>query len=422
MADSCGFPGNSDLYGLGIRIGIYLQWISALVSSYFHLDDTDILRFNYFAFSLAVMAAVFVLTVQGTAHTIEIIIMIYMFFGGLYTIAPRTLRGRQQPRLSKRMILGPVTGFTMLIYSAWFWTTGRKSDRFIPTPCGNTLFLFARIPPRHFGRVSGFFAALSVFVAIAVFVASLRYYYPHIAYWIHRYVDTDEKLTPTDKGALLECLNQALLQDIHQLLHARYDLPSSAVATARAVSIKKTYILFSVGSSIRPYCIHFEPPVRRYAELAERVTQMSRIEQGMDAGIDSNDLSAAQRVRASWKHFRQGILDLRFLVTCNSTREAPSWAERMYILEIIIPPLSCIYSILATELMLQWNQVSDIYTVGSTGQLIPVIVSAVGMLDIVLNIRNKYEQRRQETEWADEIAAANVHSERATSQEITNPE
>ena len=26
--DSCGFDGNSDLYGLGIRLGVYFQWIS----------------------------------------------------------------------------------------------------------------------------------------------------------------------------------------------------------------------------------------------------------------------------------------------------------------------------------------------------------------------------------------------------------
>ena len=32
----CGFVGNSDVYGLGIRIGLYSQWLSTIISNWFH--------------------------------------------------------------------------------------------------------------------------------------------------------------------------------------------------------------------------------------------------------------------------------------------------------------------------------------------------------------------------------------------------
>jgi hypothetical protein len=33
---TCGYIGNQDVYGLGIRIGLYSQWTSTLISNWFH--------------------------------------------------------------------------------------------------------------------------------------------------------------------------------------------------------------------------------------------------------------------------------------------------------------------------------------------------------------------------------------------------
>lgn len=38
---SCGFEGNPDFYGLGIRVGIYLQWITAYLANHFLQEATD---------------------------------------------------------------------------------------------------------------------------------------------------------------------------------------------------------------------------------------------------------------------------------------------------------------------------------------------------------------------------------------------
>src|SRR4051812_25170410 len=42
-----GFEGNPDLYGLGIRVGVYLQWFSGIIAHSFHADSVpDLLGTN----------------------------------------------------------------------------------------------------------------------------------------------------------------------------------------------------------------------------------------------------------------------------------------------------------------------------------------------------------------------------------------
>ena len=52
-----------------------------------------------------------------------------------------------------------------------------------------------------------------------------------------------------------------------------------------------------------------------------------------------------------------------------------------------------IYSILAIELTLKWNNVSNVYTVNSTGQLIPFVIGVAGFLKVFYDIRGKFNVR-----------------------------
>ncbi|KAL3476199.1 hypothetical protein BJX99DRAFT_228396 [Aspergillus californicus] len=56
--------------------------------------------------------------------------------------------------------------------------------------------------------------------------------------------------------------------------------------------------------------------------------------------------------------------------------------------------------------MIRWNLVAGVYEVGSTGQLIPLIVAAVGLVDMVLNVRKKYKERRLRNKWKSGIGTA----------------
>lgn len=85
---SCGFAGNSDLYGLGTRVGAYLLWLSTQIAYYFQLDSANDLAESWTIFSLALTGAIFILTFQSwdvdeRAHSVEVVIMLYMIIGGM---------------------------------------------------------------------------------------------------------------------------------------------------------------------------------------------------------------------------------------------------------------------------------------------------------------------------------------------------
>ena len=81
----CSFRGNSDLYGLGIRLGFYLQLLASYIANQMSLDD-DIS--NLLDTNSTFMAAIFVAAVvlssplytdsgQG-AHVEEVFIILYV--------------------------------------------------------------------------------------------------------------------------------------------------------------------------------------------------------------------------------------------------------------------------------------------------------------------------------------------------------
>jgi hypothetical protein len=49
----------------------------------------------------------------------------------------------------------------------------------------------------------------------------------------------------------------------------------------------------------------------------------------------------------------------------------------------IINALALIWSVLGIELTLYWNSISGVYTIKSTGQLIPFVIGLTGLLKIV---------------------------------------
>jgi hypothetical protein len=145
-----GFEGNSDIYGLGIRVGIYLQWASCLLANH-TLPNTRIdLAKDYLIFLIAIAVAVFVMSVQSTCNfALEIVILYYMFFGGYLCICT-------QPNLttskSKVKWLGMtwhnailrVLYILMIGHSAWFWIHGYDKV-FAKLPCGTHHFFFGKI-------------------------------------------------------------------------------------------------------------------------------------------------------------------------------------------------------------------------------------------------------------------------------------
>lgn len=149
--DTCGFEGNSDIYGLGIRLGIYLQWISSCITFHGRFDSrwpTNLVGVSVI-FEIAIFVATLVLVADsGSAvYGVEIMLMTLIFFGDFYfvqvaaVLSYRNFTGMfSLAGLALRLALC----FAVLSFSVWFWFPG--FDRFLQTPCGSYIFLFAKVP------------------------------------------------------------------------------------------------------------------------------------------------------------------------------------------------------------------------------------------------------------------------------------
>ena len=165
----CAYKGNPDLYGFGIRLGLYLQWTASVISkawtpslnSLRDLLDSDAI----FLLAIFVATAVYSAGVLEPAHDIDILILLHMFFGDVYSVMFEiAAKGRKITPISAwgtRYRALVVAG--MSAYAVWFWFGGLET---LPSaPCGSVAFLFAKVALR--GKVRFFFqvvAAINLFV------------------------------------------------------------------------------------------------------------------------------------------------------------------------------------------------------------------------------------------------------------------
>lgn len=162
MAGDCSFEGNNDLYGLGIRIGIYINWWATCFANNFVPSEAPPMRALNTAFQLGLLIA---LLYQGThIHAIEAYILISIRFGDISvsTVLLMLYLDRQAPehRVTKHHFRPPklrylyehvtfIGIFLRLIiavifdgYSAYYWFSG--IDRMAHSPCPTWGFFLAR--------------------------------------------------------------------------------------------------------------------------------------------------------------------------------------------------------------------------------------------------------------------------------------
>ncbi|KAI9888302.1 MAG: hypothetical protein M1814_000755 [Vezdaea aestivalis] len=169
MSDqTCGFDGNSDLYGLGIRIGYYTQAMAAWFANWFVLSEVNGLRKTNILFLFAAMVALIVfIAVPGEVFAIELFAPLETgIMLGTVTSARQTSRTVGHVRLSV-IQLSVYLCLQLAAHglSLWYWSHGVGIMK--PTPCGTYFFLFAKLSLYGPGRyVMLGFSALSAFVNV----------------------------------------------------------------------------------------------------------------------------------------------------------------------------------------------------------------------------------------------------------------
>lgn len=176
---SCTIAGNSDFYGLGIRIGIYLQWVTAFLANHLLRESIDTSLEINTIFLLALFIATTIATVKDTVVTSELVVLLHLCFGFLFSILSiwghRT--GSQLARGGK--IRFPLIGsfFRLVLVTAvsafglWFWFHGSQLHR-RSLDCSDYTFLFTKLDVA--GPVNLFFKVQSCLILAAYVILFLR--------------------------------------------------------------------------------------------------------------------------------------------------------------------------------------------------------------------------------------------------------
>ena len=135
---SCGFAGNADIYGIGIRIGYYTQALAVWFSNYFLYHEAKPLRAtnNLFLLALCIAASIYFAN-ASTTFVIEAFMMLQIgIIIGLVGITERSRYSSKyvknsRERMSLRILIIMAGGF----FNVYFWWSGLNN--MMPTPCNN---------------------------------------------------------------------------------------------------------------------------------------------------------------------------------------------------------------------------------------------------------------------------------------------
>ncbi|KAJ3578425.1 hypothetical protein NPX13_g2136 [Xylaria arbuscula] len=174
---SQGFEGNSDLYGLGVRVGIYVQWIASFLANNLLPNSKGKLQGAWLLFALALCITTYVSSFRGACvFSIEIEILYWLFWGGFFCVfvsAPSSTRlgsSKQWATFDWTMAIQYTTISLMLYHSGWFLGYAAENV-FSRMPCGTYHFFFA--PAKDPGRIYNILATTISIPLVSVLLMSI---------------------------------------------------------------------------------------------------------------------------------------------------------------------------------------------------------------------------------------------------------
>lgn len=172
----CAVAGNLDLYGIGIRIGIYAPWLATLIADLLTPSEVDAMKNTNTCFQCGIFCALLLEQTKEKLRLPDVLIVLPLCFGGFAATgtAPTGINtGKEKKSSAIQMfivmqVLGALGGF-----SSWFWWEGVKTLG--PFGCTHYTFLFAKV---SVARVRVFYCVVSVAIcSIFLFFETLFLYW-----------------------------------------------------------------------------------------------------------------------------------------------------------------------------------------------------------------------------------------------------
>lgn len=404
-----GFKGDSDSYGLGIRLGVYLQWLTDLIITNCLEEERQYISMAYLIFSISIPVALF-LKLFGAAFSsdcifaVEVFIALVFLWGGYYiTQIPMMqaislhkidefrketrVRFKMPPRSSRTVIWSvQLLAFVVSPITLWFWcqiSEGVERWDFVGTPGGTKYFFFwTRIQGHTVKNFATWMTIASMFNIPWLFYAIIP----------TRLVLLDDKTTTTGDGwstyvVTIGSFTSAFIFWPHLLgLQTLDDF-------LRVVFTPAIEYLTSLLQQIRgPDSLNHQtgiphsqaPPALQESEKAEN-SALNESE-----GKEEEEAEEAEEVilpELTKQVYLPSTLHIKSsnhsTITANN---CPHPLNKSFRYKTAIPFLIAAYCILAVEMTLVWNSISDVYDIRSVGQIIPLVISTGGLLNVLLKV------------------------------------
>ncbi|KAI1780855.1 hypothetical protein F4818DRAFT_397069 [Hypoxylon cercidicola] len=415
--------GNPDFYGLGIRIGVYLQWISVWVSVVVDPRSAqsvyDINSVFVFAILVATMVATFAdpPTIQPVETHIMLQFALGFFVTSLSTFGLRlhllrpasvvelgerlktlqkatwaSMQEKMSPRWSTLLAdphvvplkaLSPFKPYYLswsgvvwrtatvgmiAVVNIWLWFTSQPNYRFPGDSC-DPPFVFMFSKQQLSGPIVGFYKAVSVIIVALIFYPFLTLLQSTLHILLIIYIALYRDLLHSTYPEASQKLEQ-FLDRINTLLE-RNGIPLSGTSQR-----------FLMNADTRPIFGH--PSLPQFQNVFDFVEFITK------PGWKTFPLSYLLRYmvylgRAKVEQ-KQGANVQAERRDTRPRRTASTLESRVPFLWTIFVILSIAWFILSIECTLAWNNIKGVHSINNTGQLIPFVIGCVSTSQVMKNV------------------------------------
>ncbi|OCL02541.1 hypothetical protein AOQ84DRAFT_443296 [Glonium stellatum] len=163
----CGFKGDDNMYGLGIRLGVYFQWVTTSISNNFVPEEAAMMRGVNNCFQLSTFAGLMYITLgrgssqnSGTLYAVEAFIVLLLCIGGVCSgrglgnasedkAISTTFADHRASRIGQ--IVRVLIAAASIYYGVWFVYIGM--DDMAHPPCSQIAFFFAPVDLYHWYHI-----------------------------------------------------------------------------------------------------------------------------------------------------------------------------------------------------------------------------------------------------------------------------
>jgi hypothetical protein len=169
---TCGFEGNNEIYGIGIRIGIYSQILAVWFANYFLFSEAHVLRDSLSIFSVALLIFTLIYSTNPSdIYAIEAFVLLQILpwscMMGVRAKSSYSKACFSRESLIRKAVYEVVNLVNVCLH-VWFWWAGVGKMK--KTPCGTWVMMYV-------AKTSLYGWARKVMMAMSLFVLCCTVYW-----------------------------------------------------------------------------------------------------------------------------------------------------------------------------------------------------------------------------------------------------